>query len=115
LMAVWSIGGTLLGAMTALFGRTGVYVCTAAVERTVHRHLIEQAAFLDQHDAELAALVRDILVEEDAHLAAADAGHDASKAAPRLLAALVSGATEMLIWLSTRGDSLRLKRAMAAA
>ncbi len=115
MMFVWSFGGAMLGAITALLGRTGVYVCTAAVERTVHRHLIEQAAFLDRNDAELAALVRDILVEEDAHLAAAETGHDASKMLPRALSMLVAGATETLIFLSTRGDSLRLKRAIAGA
>lgn len=115
MMFVWSFGGGLLGAITALFGRTGVYVCTAAVERTVHRHLVEQAAFLDRCDGELAALVRDILVEEDEHLAIAEARHDGARLLPRALSALVSGATEALIFVSTRGDSLRLKHAMASA
>ena len=59
LMSVWSFGGALLGAVTALTGRTGIYVCTAAVERTVHRHLVEQIAYLDRADPPLAAIVRD--------------------------------------------------------
>jgi ubiquinone biosynthesis monooxygenase Coq7 len=113
MMFVWSFGGAVLGALTAACGRTGVYVCTAAVERTVHRHLIEQIAFLDRTDPPLAQVVRDILVEEDAHLAQAEARHNPDGLFARALGALVSGATETLIFLSTRGDSLSLKGAMA--
>lgn len=113
LMSVWSLGGALLGVLTALSGRTGVYVCTAAVERTVHRHLVEQIAFLDRTDPALSQIVRDILVEEDAHLAFAEARHQPSGVFARVLGALVSGATETLIFISTRGDSLRLRAAMA--
>src|SRR5262245_13732402 len=52
-LAIWSVGGSILGAATAAFGRTGVYVCTAAVERTVRRHLEEQATYLDTADTSL--------------------------------------------------------------
>ena len=114
MMFVWSFGGAMLGALTAACGRDGVYVCTAAVERTVHQHLTEQIAFLDRADPPLAALVRDILIEEDAHLAHAEAHHDTRTLFARTLSALVSAATETLIFLSTRGDSLRLRTAMAA-
>lgn len=114
MMFVWSFGGTLLGALTAACGRTGVYVCTAAVERTVHRHLVEQTAFLDRADPPLGQLVRDILIEEDAHLAQAEAHHNPNGLFARALGTLVSAATEVLIFLSTRGDSLRLRTAMAA-
>ena len=115
LMFVWSFGGAALGALTALSGRTGIYVCTAAVERTVHRHLVEQIAFLERADPALAQIVRDILIEEDAHLAHAEAHHNAHGPFARALAALVSAATETLIFLSTRGDSLHLRRALAHA
>jgi len=114
LMFVWSFGGAALGALTALCGRTGIYVCTAAVERTVHRHLVEQIAFLERADPPLAQIVRDILTEEDAHLAHAEAHHNTNGAFARALSAIVSAATETLIFLSTRGDSLRLTQAMAA-
>lgn len=114
MMFVWSFGGALLGALTAACGRTGVYVCTAAVERTVHRHLVEQTAFLDHADPPLAQIVRDILVEEDAHLAHAEERHNPNGLFAQALGALASGATEALIFLSTRGDSLRLKGAMTA-
>jgi len=114
LMFVWSFGGAALGALTALGGRTGIYVCTAAVERTVHKHLVEQIAFLDRADPALAQIVRDILVEEDAHLAHAEAHHNTNGIVARALAAFVSAATETLIFVSTRGDSLRLRSDMRA-
>src|SRR4051812_40572650 len=41
-MKLWSLGGWLLGALTAVLGRQGVWACTAAVEATVHRHLDDQ-------------------------------------------------------------------------
>ena len=114
MMFVWSFGGAALGALTSACGRTGIYVCTAAVERTVHRHLTEQIEFLERTDAALAALVREILVEEDAHLAHAEAHHNTRGVFARALSAIVSAATEALILVSTRGDSLRLKAAMSA-
>jgi ubiquinone biosynthesis monooxygenase Coq7 len=114
-MFVWGAGGALLGALTAFASREAILVCTAAVECTVHKHLIEQADFLDRADPELAALVRDILTEEDAHLAFAEERHDPHKLDALALGAIVSAATEVLIFLSTRGDSLKLKRAMVAA
>lgn len=114
MMFLWSYGGAVLGALTAVCGRTGIYICTAAVERTVHRHLVEQIAFLDEADPPLAHIVRDILVEEDAHLAHAEARHNPNGMFARLLGVLISAATEVLIFLSTRGDSLRLKGAMAS-
>jgi ubiquinone biosynthesis monooxygenase Coq7 len=114
MMFVWSFGGAMRGALTAACGRAGVYVCTAAVERTVHKHLVEQIAFLDRADPELAAAVRDILIEEDAHLAHAEARHNTRTFFARTLGALVSAATETLIFLNTRGDSLRLRSAMSA-
>jgi len=114
LMFVWSFGGAALGALTAACGRAGIYVCTAAVERTVHKHLVEQIAFLDRTDPPLAAIVRDILVEEDAHLAHAEAHHNTHGVFACALSAIVSAATETLIFISTRGDSLRLNRSMRA-
>jgi len=59
-LAIWSIGGSILGALTAAFGRADVFVGTAAVERTVRRHLEEQAAHLDAADPSLTTPVREI-------------------------------------------------------
>jgi ubiquinone biosynthesis monooxygenase Coq7 len=112
---VWRFGGAALGTLTAWLGPTGVMVCTSAVERTVHQHLVEQIAFLDRADAELAATVRAILIEEDEHLSYADEHHDPKSVFAKGLATLVAAATEALIWLSTRGDSRGLRKALRVA
>ena len=110
---LWAWMGALLGAMTSLGGRFGVMVCTAAVERTVHRHLDEQIDYLDGRDDAVALLIRDIQVEEDEHLAYAEARHDPGHWAARATSAWIAASTEVLIWLSTRGDSTRLHRELA--
>jgi 3-demethoxyubiquinol 3-hydroxylase len=114
LLSVWSVGGGMLGWLTSRMGHAGVMICTAAVERTVHQHLMEQKAFLAAHDRELLQIIDDIQKDEDAHLAHAE-GHIASNGAmTRIVFALVSALTEVMIFLSTRGDSLRLRAAMRA-
>jgi 3-demethoxyubiquinol 3-hydroxylase len=107
-MYIWKIGGASLGALTALFGRFGVMVCTAAVERTVRKHLVEQIEFLKLADVELASIVQDILKEEDEHLTEAERFHDTNSFAARALSLFVAYATEVLIFISTRGDSRKL-------
>jgi ubiquinone biosynthesis monooxygenase Coq7 len=114
-LQVWSVGGWMLGRITSRLGRTGVMACTAAVERTVHGHLQEQIAFLRRRDAALAALIEHIQREELAHLSYAEANLRPGAGLPRLLTPIISAATEVLIALSTRGDSLRLRRTLAAA
>lgn len=111
---VWSIGGAVLGCATALFGRFGIVVCTAAVERTVHKHLVEQIAYLSGRDDALADGIRQVQIEEDAHLAFAEANHDPAAPFARILSAVVAAATEALIWIATRGDSARLVTALRA-
>jgi ubiquinone biosynthesis monooxygenase Coq7 len=113
-LAVWSIGGWLLGSITALLGRTGVMACTAAVERTVHGHLHEQIAFLRLHDPDLAALVERIQVEELSHLAYAEANLRPGSRLAWLLSGIIASATEILIAISTRGDSIRLRQTLRA-
>jgi len=111
-LIVWSWGGKALGAMTALFGRSGIYICTAAVERTVHHHLQEQLRFLEVSDPPLAQIVASIETQEVEHLAYAESRHDPSRTFARILSAIVASATEALIFLSTRGDSIRLRQAL---
>jgi len=113
LMWLWGIGGAILGGLTALLGAYGVYVCTAAVERTVHEHLSEQLAWLSAQtsgpDGELMTAIASIQLEEVGHLAWAEHGlGDAGWARP--IDGLVSGIVEFLIWLSTQGESARLSR-----
>ncbi|WP_425410990.1 demethoxyubiquinone hydroxylase family protein [Hyphococcus sp.] len=108
-MYVWKHGGAVLGWITSLFGKSGVMICTAAVERTVHGHLVEQIAFLRTNDPQLAETVSCILSEEDQHLEAAERQHNSNSFFAKLLSSVVSLATETLILVSTRGDSLRLR------
>jgi len=113
-VGIWSVGGAMLGFVTALFGRHGVVVCTAAVERTVHKHLVEQIAYLQGRDDALADGIRQVQVEEDAHLAFAEANHDPRTSFARFLSVAVEVVTEILIWLATRGDSARLGAVLRA-
>jgi ubiquinone biosynthesis monooxygenase Coq7 len=113
-LGVWSLGGWALGSITALLGRTGVLACTAAVERTVHGHLQEQIAFLGRRDKELAALVELILREELSHLAFAEANLVSGSKLTPLFSTVIAFATEVLIAISTRGDSIRLRRTLRA-
>ena len=110
LMFIWSLGGTLLGMLSGLFGRNGVFVCTIAVERTVHHHLVEQINFLKKVDPELAAIIDEILQQEDEHLESALAKVSTTSVLHRVLEPVVAFATELLILISTRGDSFFLRR-----
>jgi ubiquinone biosynthesis monooxygenase Coq7 len=112
--SVWSVGGAILGFVTALLGRHGVIVCTAAVERTVHKHFVEQIAFLAGRDEELADSIRKVQVEEDQHLAFAEERHDPQAPVARLPSGVIAIVTEALIFIATRGDSMRLNAALRA-
>lgn len=110
LMWVWSVGGLALGGATGLLGRRAILVCTEAVERTVHRHLDEQLAWLGESDRAMSDTIRDIQQQELGHMAFAAGAMGEANTFTRSLRALIAIATESLIWLSTRGDSLRLAR-----
>lgn len=116
LMWLWGIGGGALGLMTGALGSSGVFICTRAVERTVHRHLSEQIAWLrsaaGDRDEELIAAIADVQAEEEGHLTWAEAG--ASRAGwIGALDGAVSVVVEALIWTSTQGESARLSKQMA--
>ena len=114
-MRLWSLGGWLIGFATALLGHQGVWACTAAVEATVHRHLDDQLHFLAKRDPEFHAIILSIREEELAHLHHAEAQ---LRSPGRLVNALRQGialTTDVLIWLSTWGDSTRMERALRAA
>ena len=63
-MSLWSRGGWLLGFLTALMGRQAIWICTAAVEAAVHRHLDDQLHFLPSRDPELRDIILSIREEE---------------------------------------------------
>jgi ubiquinone biosynthesis monooxygenase Coq7 len=108
---IWTAGALLMGLSTALFGARAVYLCTEVVERSVHRHLAIQLAYVRRHDAELAALIESVSADEMEHLEHA-VKMRGDRAAPlgRLFDAAITMSTEALMWLSTRGDIARLAR-----
>jgi 3-demethoxyubiquinol 3-hydroxylase len=113
-MSLWGNGGYALGAITALMGRQGIWICTAAVEAAVHRHLEDQLFFLSGRDGELHDLIKSIQIEELSHLHHAEDNITNNGFPARLLDRIVSLSTDVVIWLSTWGDSTRMKREIAA-
>lgn len=114
-MAFWSLGGYLLGLLTALGGRNMVWICTEAVESAVHRHLEDQLAFLDVRDPELKTLIASIQQEELSHLTEAQGRRGAVGSAQHRAISVIGALTDALIWLSTWGDSTRMTREMQSA
>jgi len=115
LISLWATGGALLGFLTALTGRQGIWTCTAAVEAAVHRHLDDQLGFLATRDRELHDAIRDIRVEELSHLHHAEMQLQPPNLHHRALRALISVLTDLMIWLSTWGDSARMTRDLRRA
>jgi ubiquinone biosynthesis monooxygenase Coq7 len=107
-MSLWSLGGWLLGFATALMGRQAIWICTAAVEAAVHRHLDDQLAFLAGRDRELYDVIMGIREEELAHLHHAESQISTLGGGARALQRAISAITDALIWLSTWGDSTRM-------
>ena len=115
IMALWGNGGYVLGLLTALLGRRGIWVCTAAVEATVHRHLNDQLHFLAGKDDELHALIMSIQDEELMHLHHAEGQIRTGGFWSGILNRVITVATDAVIWLSTWGDSSRMARDLAAS
>jgi len=113
-MQFWSYGGWLLGFFTACLGRSGIWACTAAVEATVHRHLDDQLHFLKERDHELYRIILSIREEELAHLRHAEAQLPSPGLLLRILRRGIAAATDVLIWLSTWGDSSRIAHELQA-
>ena len=103
-MAFWGNGGFVLGFLTALMGRQGIWICTAAVEGAVHKHLEDQLLFLRGKDPELQSLIAAIQEEELSHLNHAEERIEARTLWSRSLSAFISWSTDVAIWLSTWGD-----------
>lgn len=113
IMMLWGNGGYLLGGLTALFGRQGVWICTAAVEGAVHRHLDAQLSYLESRDSDLHDLILSIQAEELSHLQHAQDHITATGMWAALMGTAISAATDIAIWLSTWGDSTRMARELA--
>ncbi|MEP6563948.1 MAG: demethoxyubiquinone hydroxylase family protein, partial [Mesorhizobium sp.] len=114
-MSLWSLGGYVLGTATALMGERMVWICTEAVESTVHKHLNDQLRFLETRDDELHQLISSIQEEELAHLTEAQ-NRQNSRGWLHVAGIFVIGSlTNAMIWLSTWGDSSWMKRELDAA
>lgn len=115
IMSLWSLGGYVLGFLTALGGRNMVWICTEAVESTVHRHLEDQLTFLASRDADLHALIASIQEQELAHLHEAENNQKGRGLSHAVLLPVIGGVTDLMIWLSTWGDSTWMRAEMARA
>lgn len=114
-MSLWSLGGYVLGLVTALCGRNVVWICTEAVESTVHRHLEDQLTFLKTRDHGLHALITSIQEQELAHLREAENNQNAQGIPHAIIFAIISRLVNLMIWLSTWGDSSWMRAEMAKA
>ena len=90
-----------------------IWICTEAVEATVHRHLEHQMAFLEDRDRPLHELIGSIQAQELAHLQHA-VDHQPRRGLIRAITLpLIGLVTESLIWLSTWGDSTSMRAEIA--
>jgi ubiquinone biosynthesis monooxygenase Coq7 len=94
-------------------GRNTIWICTAAVEEAVHRHLDDQMNFLQVRDAGLYEIIESIRSEELAHLNHAEDQLRSTSSSSPLMRSAIARITDMLIWLSTYGASTRMSRALA--
>lgn len=109
-MALWSLGGFVIGFATALLGRNMIWICTEAVETTVHKHLIEQLHFLKDRDPTLFAAIDAIKEEELEHRDHAIEMQEGQSALARGAYSVIAALTTLMIWLSTWGDPSLMAR-----
>jgi 3-demethoxyubiquinol 3-hydroxylase len=112
-MFLWSIGGGVLGGLTAMMGPRVIWACTEAVEDTVHLHLTDQLDFLTTRDRGLFALIESIRAEEEGHLKLAIDQKGGSSRLTRVVETVVRASVHAVIWLSTWGESSRMRRDLA--
>jgi 3-demethoxyubiquinol 3-hydroxylase len=110
-MWLWGSGGWLLGFITACMGKNAVMICTAAVEKAVHKHLRDQIRYLEGKDNALRDVILAIEIEETEHLDHALA-HVKPSLMTKPLNTVITLSTETVIWLSTQGDVTKMKNAI---
>ncbi|MDO8039835.1 demethoxyubiquinone hydroxylase family protein [Janthinobacterium sp. SUN137] len=94
-------GGYALGIITGLCGARAISLTTVAVERVVLQHLRHQLTMLSEDDDAVHAIAA-ILRDEQEHHDQASIYTQGSGMFGRMLSAVVSGATESVIWLGMR-------------
>jgi ubiquinone biosynthesis monooxygenase Coq7 len=93
------LGGLVLGFATGLIGPRAIALTTEAVESVVLRHLEHQLATLSSADPAAAAVIRQIVADEQEHHDRSAARLSRRKRLDRFLAPSVRAATEAVIWL----------------
>ena len=97
-----SLGGYVLGAVTALMGRKAIAATTMAIEAVVLRHLAEQQEQLAKRDPDAAALIASIIDDEQLHHDRSLDEIEVDSLQLRALRAIVGQATETVIWLGMK-------------
>ena len=99
---VWHVAGFALGAATALMGREAAMACTVAVEEAIDEHYADQAAMLDDSEAELKKTIEDFRADELAHKDTALAHNAEAAPAYPLLTRAIKDISRTAIWISKR-------------
>lgn len=100
-LKLWAFGGAALGFITALCGRSAIWVCTNSIETTVLHHLEWQLDYLAEHDSEAHTAVLSIKADEEEHQ---ELGQNNGINSPiyKPIFYIVRKSTELAIWLSTK-------------
>ena len=80
----------------------------------MHRHLNDQLAFLSSRDQELYTLIESIKSEELSHLEHAEKNLTSHGPIVHMLRRSIDAVTEVLIFMSTSGDSVRMARELSS-
>ena len=67
LLPLWRVAGFALGAVTAALGERAAMACTVAVEEAIDEHYAQQAASLDEDEADLRGIIETFRAEELEH------------------------------------------------
>jgi ubiquinone biosynthesis monooxygenase Coq7 len=93
------LGGLVLGFVTGVIGARAISLTTEAVESVVLRHLEHQLATISSVDPAAAAVIRQIVSDEQEHHDRSAAKLSRPQPLDGLLAPAVRAATETVIWL----------------
>ncbi len=99
---VWHVAGFVLGAATALLGREAAMACTVAVEDAIDAHYADQAARLDEGEADLKKTIEEFRADELAHRDTALARNAEAAPAYPLLTRAIRDISRTAIWISKR-------------
>jgi 3-demethoxyubiquinol 3-hydroxylase len=97
-----AIGGYVLGLVSGLLGAQAIAATTVAVEQVVLRHLKLQLDELDDKDMDAVIAITAILKDEQQHHDQSAAHMGPAGIGSRVLGAVVSSATELVIWIGMR-------------